>query len=174
MSEIITSESTIRGRRFFEKYDLGLYYEIVKARYPDPHEPQPNHVKLDKHPLIGKQLVKNQTGKKYNIQGVWKSWYGGWYLQLLIEHDGSHCGIAWQSIDCIDPSILETIINVKLEFHLLEEDEAEVSLEEWLMKNEPEIYEELGEAGVLLGFFLPIGLLIVGLFFVWNRPSRRE
>lgn len=128
--EIITSESIIGKYHFSERYDLDLYYKIVKARHPDPHKSQPNHVKLDKHPLIGKYLVCNQNGKKYNIQGVWKSWYGGWYLQLLIEHNSSHCGISWQSIDCIDPSILESIMSVRLKYHLLEKDEAEVKLEE--------------------------------------------
>ena len=64
---------------------------------------------LSDHPLLGKKFFDAETNLTYNIEKVCKQWWGGYYIALLIEQNGSHALRYWENISTEDETILESI-----------------------------------------------------------------
>jgi hypothetical protein len=52
------------------------------------------------HPLVGRHLVKLETGEVYRVESAQRHWWWGWYTQLLIERNNSHGVIVWENHSC--------------------------------------------------------------------------
>lgn len=54
----------------------------------------------------------------YSVEGVYKQWYGGWYIAILLEKNRSHHLVFWENINCIHPVILDAIKECRKEYRL--------------------------------------------------------
>ena len=103
---------------FTLRINLSHYYEIWKIRKPN-HDDSQTNINLPDHPLLKKKLLDKETKQIYNISQVCKHWYGGWYIVLVKELNNSHGLIFWESINCINPDILNQIKESQAEYSIL-------------------------------------------------------
>lgn len=101
------------------KIDLDLAYEVYKARVSNGALPKNADI-LD-HPLRGKVVFDHHKQAMYTIQGVYRHWYGGWYLVVLLERNGSHCCVPFEDLGCFHPSILDQIEKARYRYHLIDD-----------------------------------------------------
>jgi hypothetical protein len=71
--------------------------------------------------LCGKRVKNRETGKEYNVERVYKEWYGGWYIKALLECNGSHAVRAWENINCFEPITLRQIKESWAEMEVLQD-----------------------------------------------------
>ena len=76
------------------------------------------NVELPHHPLIGTTIKSHWTHKEYTVKGVNKQWFNGFYLGMLLEHNGSHVFRYFENINCEDETVLEDIKATTNEFNL--------------------------------------------------------
>jgi hypothetical protein len=97
------------------RLNLDLSFEVWKIR-----ETKLTNVSLSDHELIGRKILDQHEQRTYTIQGVSKHWYGGWYLVLLLENEGSHGLRIYENISCFHPLILEQIEESKYRYQILD------------------------------------------------------
>lgn len=114
MSNIITKKTD----SYSLKVDMALGYEIYKLKVEKGKSP--HNVHLPNHPLTNKKIFDNHEQEESNIEGVYKHWYGGWYLVLLTEKNKSHGLVIFKNINCINPDILGFIEEAKYRYTILE------------------------------------------------------
>lgn len=74
------------------------------------------------HPLIGRTLKDRETSIIYNIESCKKTWHLGWFYQLLLENNGSHCVAFWgvcEEQPCADDFVLKFIKKHQARFEIL-------------------------------------------------------
>jgi hypothetical protein len=96
--------------------DMKLCYEIYK-KHPSCKNQSIYCVKQQNHQLEGKNLCDQQSGNDFTIVSVYKQWYAGWYLLLLVEKDKSHHSLFWENINCIDEAIIKIIEETKKDIY---------------------------------------------------------
>lgn len=104
---------------FSFRFNLNHYMNVRAAREAY-NLPTNTNQKLNNHPLVGRKLQK-YNGDIYNIEGVYKHWYQGWYICLLIEHNKSHVQCFWEDICCYNEIILRGIDDDRQRFTLIGE-----------------------------------------------------
>jgi len=97
------------------RLNLDLSYEVWKTK-----ETKLTNIDLPNHDLVGRKLLDQHEQRTYAIRSASKHWYGGWYLVLLIEHDGSHGSLIYENISCFHPLILEQIEESKYRYQILD------------------------------------------------------
>jgi len=97
------------------RLDLDLNYKVWKTK-----KTKLTKVDLPNHFLVGRRIFDHHKQRELNIQSVHKHWYGGWYLVLLVEHDGSHGLVLYENISCFHPIILEQIEEAQYQYSLLD------------------------------------------------------
>ena len=118
----VLTESSPEGSNFPYKdtLNLDLYREVRNER---KRLGTPNHshnIVLEDHPLVGKRIQNNKTGKIYNIQQANKQWYAEWYIGLLIEQNESMAFIWHENIDCWNDIVVDSIEKNKTKYTVLE------------------------------------------------------
>jgi hypothetical protein len=102
-------------------FDSDHYLKVRRARKKLGFEESDNklkNVKIKDHPYIGKTIKGKSDGKIYTIEGVNKQWYKGFYLGMLISHNGSHAFLYFENINSIDPTIIKSIAKFREDFDL--------------------------------------------------------
>jgi hypothetical protein len=100
------------------RIDNDLCYQIWKIH--NKNKTQSTHnIKLENHPLLNRKIILTKENKTYNIEGVYKQWYAGWYIILLIECNKSHTMLCWENINCIDSIITEQITENNIDYKLI-------------------------------------------------------
>lgn len=114
---------TKSGRDITVTCDHSLHYEIWKARGS-----KSLGIVLPNHPLLGKKLLNDSREEQSNsneygnigvIEEVKKDWYGGWYINILVSYNGSHCYYPFININCINDVVIDSIKNNNEELKLL-------------------------------------------------------
>lgn len=106
------------------RIDLSHCYEVWKARKArgmsvKEVEKQP----LPDYPLIGRTLRSREDGDEYLVESASKQWWGGWYIVLLIQCNGSHAVRYWENINCYTPTILKAMEEAREDLEVLPIDE---------------------------------------------------
>lgn len=71
----------------------------------------------DGHPLKGRTVIRKADGKKYIIKGVYREWYGGWVIKVIMDDINHSSSVRyWESENCWYPLILESIKETHEEF----------------------------------------------------------
>lgn len=97
------------------EFNYTLYYETRKAS-----QIESTSIDLTESPLLNRQLECQNTGDIYNIECVVLEYYaGGWFMKLLIEHDGSHGVIFWENISSFAESIDNSVYKAHRDFKLI-------------------------------------------------------
>ena len=119
----IQTEQSPEGSKFpsVDHLNHDLYYEIIKERKRLGMENANDNIVIEDHPLVGKKIVDTTTEKEYNVEQVNKQWYGGWYIGLLIECNGSHGFIWYENVDCWNDSVTDSIKKNKIIYTVLED-----------------------------------------------------
>ena len=68
------------------------------------------------HPLVGKTVVDQTTGKLYVVERVSKEWWYGWFFSALLSTDKSHRTCFIKNISCTDSGILKSIQSFESDF----------------------------------------------------------
>ena len=113
----IVKQSGPHGSVF--SFDFTHYYEVWKAR-KDANLPTIKTENITQgNFLTGKRIFRTRDCKPYTIVGVYREWFGGWYIKVIMEDaEGSSAVRNWQSIDCWNPDILEGIAETHQEMLL--------------------------------------------------------
>lgn len=85
------------------------YTKVYKIRSKEGTLIDDDHGNIPDHPLVGKKFYDSELDKTYNIEKVCKHWWGGYYIALLIENNGSHALRWWENISTDEESVLESI-----------------------------------------------------------------
>ena len=119
----VLTESSPEGSNFPYKDSLNLdLYNAIRNERKRLGIPKHSHnIILEDHPLVGKKIKKIETNKIYNIEQVNQQWYAGWYIGLLIEHNGSHGFIWYENIDCWNDIVVDSIEENKTKYIVLED-----------------------------------------------------
>lgn len=122
--EYLTKSDFISGIGF----DNHLLYTLLKLKNRQPEEYwSEDGIGIDGsirkykfHPLLNKILIDNREGRenrRLTIEYVGKHWYFGSYWTILYsDENGSHGGIDFKNINCIDSSVLQSIKRTKKYF----------------------------------------------------------
>jgi hypothetical protein len=71
------------------------------------------------HPLTGKTLVHNVTGKSYVVEKVARNWWFGAFLTALVNSDkNSHAVFHVENIDCVIPSTIDQVREFQANFRV--------------------------------------------------------
>ena len=109
----VQEERTLDGDYF--RFDFSHNHEVWSRR-KESHLPQIQQQELFDHPLLGRYLKQISTGKTYLVEKAYKEWYGGWYVKLLIQNNGSHAVLAWDNINCFCDIIVKDINDNKIKY----------------------------------------------------------
>lgn len=97
------------------EFNHTLHYETRKVK-----QVESTSIDLAESPLLNRQLECQNTGYIYNIESVKLEYYaGGWFMKLLIEHDGSHGVIFWENISSFAESIDNSVYKAHQTFKLI-------------------------------------------------------
>lgn len=108
----------IDGKTCVSFFDDDLYYKIYKIRSKSD---SPYFFDYNKwadisegHPLLNRELHDNKTGKDYVVQGVYREFYEGYYVKILIRDQNNSHGVRYiENISCISDIILKGILESK-------------------------------------------------------------
>jgi len=89
-----------------DRYDTDHLQRVLKARKELGLPKRPHSIEID-HPMKGKRVLDTTSGREYVVQRVHKTWHWGWYICLLLNHNGSHGMRFWYNISSGDPFIQE-------------------------------------------------------------------
>jgi hypothetical protein len=70
------------------------------------------------HPLTGKTLINNVTGKPYVVDKVVRNWWFGSFLTALISRGNDHAVVYVENIDCVVPSTLNQVQEFQANFRV--------------------------------------------------------
>jgi hypothetical protein len=106
----------------FFSFNFAHHYEVWKAR-KDAGLPVTTSKNItDGHPLKGKTVIRKSDGKSYVIKGVYREWYGGWFIKVIMDDVNQSSAVRyWESQGCWHPDILEGITETHQEMELVGE-----------------------------------------------------
>ena len=96
------------------------HYERVRRERTKVGLPvgSPKNGLIEDHPLKGKKIIPSHREEIGIIQNVYKHWYHGYYLMLLVNYNGSHGNVWWENINCENEIILDSIAESRRDFRL--------------------------------------------------------
>lgn len=68
------------------------------------------------HELVGKFLYDLENQRLYKVVRVKRQWWWGWYISVLIEHNGSHGFIWWENISSSCDVVAKHVEKVRKKF----------------------------------------------------------
>lgn len=114
----IQKTEKIDGKTCNSFFNDDLHYEIYKIRNKSDSPYFFDYKKWadisEGHPFLNRKIFDNNTKKNYIIQGVYREFYHGYFIKILIRDENNSHGVRfWENISCINPYVLEGILESK-------------------------------------------------------------
>ncbi|MCC5612048.1 hypothetical protein LC612_36280 [Nostoc sp. CHAB 5834] len=91
--------------QFFSHFDAQHWAEVKRVRVHDGLPGRQGYGVKVSHPLVGKTLQDQQTGKRWKVESVSKDWWKGDFWSALASNNGSHCTLFIVADKCQDDGI---------------------------------------------------------------------
>lgn len=101
-------------------FDIDHYRVIRKTRKRKSLPVEELNIPLLDYNLIGHRLKSKKNGKIYLVEKANKQWYAGFYIGILLNHNGSHKFVYCENINSIADTIMSSCNNFWNEYMLME------------------------------------------------------
>lgn len=102
------------------KIDSGHYAKVYAARKSALSSSELCKIAeintLRDHPLVGKELVHNPSGKTYVVESVTRQWFLGPFLTALVRVGKSHGTVVVDALSNLDPNVHESVAQFQRDY----------------------------------------------------------